>query len=156
MLCRANANQADRWPYRRRDARGAGTKISSRELRDYRGNPEAALCDFGEKRHPEDVAVADDFLAVRHIRTSMISLQSSSHRTCIDVMPRAALMEDMNQQALFEKSRIFFHLATLDHGAAPLFEGLAVRYWMKAVALEDQSELRNLRRCKGPSERTAA
>jgi hypothetical protein len=77
-----------------------------------------------------------------------------SHSECVEVMPRVAFMEKMDQQTLFEKSRIFFHLATLDRGTAPLFEHLAVRYWMTAVALDEQTDLRLVSRA--PTERTAA
>jgi hypothetical protein len=81
-----------------------------------------------------------------------------------DVMPRVVLMENMNQEVLFERSKIFFHLATLDNGTAPLFERLAVSYWMKAVALDgpdedpadDQAQLLRRPRRDVPSERTAA
>lgn len=55
-------------------------------------------------------------------------------------MPSVAVVEHLDQEALFEKSRLFFHLATLDHSTAPLFECLAVRYWMRAVALDGQPE----------------
>jgi hypothetical protein len=79
-----------------------------------------------------------------------------SHTECVEVMPRVAFMEKMDQQTLFEKSRIFFHLATLDHGTAPLFERLAVRYWMTAVALDEQGEVKVMPRGEGPTARTAA
>lgn len=65
-------------------------------------------------------------------------------------------METMDQQTLFEKSRIFFHLATLDRGTAPIFERLAVRYWMTAIALDEQGEPSLIPRCEARPERTAA
>jgi len=65
-------------------------------------------------------------------------------------------METMDQQALFEKSRIFFHLATLDRGTAQIFERLAVRYWMTAVALDEKREPSIIPQCQAPTERTAA
>jgi hypothetical protein len=108
---------------------------------------------FGETQHPKDVAVADARSDVRCDWTPMTA-PFLSHSECVEVMPRVAFMEKMDQQTLFEKSRIFFHLATLDRGTAPLFEHLAVRYWMTAVALDEQTDLRLVSRA--PTERTAA
>jgi hypothetical protein len=101
------------------------------------------------------MAAADASFEVQSGWTSMIA-PFLSHAACVEVMPRVAFMEQMDQQALFEKSRIFFHLATLDNGTAPLFERLAVRYWMTAVALDDQAEVKIVPRGEGPTERTAA
>jgi hypothetical protein len=101
------------------------------------------------------MAAAEASFDVRSGWTPMIA-PFLSHAACVEVMPRVAFMEKMDQQALFEKSRIFFHLATLDHGTAPLFERLAVRYWMTAVALDEQADVKIVPRGEGPTERTAA
>jgi hypothetical protein len=101
------------------------------------------------------MAAADASFDVRSGWTSMIA-PFLSHAECVEVMPRVAFMEKMDQQALFEKSRIFFHLATLDRGTAPLFERLAVRYWMTAVALDEHADVQIMARGEGPTERTAA
>ena len=101
------------------------------------------------------MAAADAHFDVQSGWTPMIA-PFLSHPECVEVMPRVAFMEKMDQQALFEKSRIFFHLATLDRGTAPLFERLAVRYWMTAVALDEQTDLRIVSRGEASTERTAA
>jgi hypothetical protein len=131
-----------------------GAYGTNSEARSYKspGNLEASFA-FGETQHPKDVAVADARSDVRCDWTPMTA-PFLSHSECVEVMPRVAFMEKMDQQTLFEKSRIFFHLATLDRGTAPLFEHLAVRYWMTAVALDEQTELRLVSRA--PTERTAA
>jgi hypothetical protein len=98
---------------------------------------------------------ADAGFGVRSDWTSIVA-PFLSHAECVEVMPRVAFMEKMDQQTLFEKSRIFFHLATLDRGTAALFERLAVRYWMTAVAFDEQAEVKIMPRGEGPPERTAA
>jgi len=108
-----------------------------------------------ETQHPKDVAAADACFDVQCDWTPRVA-PFLAHSECVEVMPRVAFMEKMDQQALFEKSRIFFHLATLDRGTAPLFERLAVRYWMTAVALDEQTDVRIVSRAEAPTERTAA
>jgi hypothetical protein len=133
---------------------GARNQYQSPELK-ITGESGGVILRSAKTWHPKDVATADASFDVRSDRTSRIA-PFLSHTACVEVMPRVAFMEKMDQQALFEKSRIFFHLATLDRGTAPLFERLAVRYWMTAIALDEQAEVNIIPRGEGPTERTAA
>jgi len=132
----------------------AGTNTKSPEL-EITGESGGVILRSAKTEHPEDVAAADASFDVQSHWTPRIA-PFLSHSACVEVMPRVAFMEKMDQQALFEKSRIFFHLATLDRGTAALFERLAVRYWMTAVALDEQAELRIVPLGQAPTERTAA
>jgi hypothetical protein len=150
-----NANQAGRSPCRGpKSVARAGTKTKSPELQ-ITGESGGVILRSAKAQHLKDVAAADASFDVRSHWTPRIA-PFLSHSECVEVMPRVAFMETMDQQALFEKSRIFFHLATLDHGTAPLFERLAVRYWMTAVALDEPAELRIVPLGEAPTERTAA
>jgi hypothetical protein len=152
VLCRAERKPPWSAACRGRKAWRVRNQFCSPELQ-ITGESGGVILRSAKTQHPKDVAVADARSDVRCDWTPMIA-PFLSHSECVEVMPRVAFMEKMDQQTLFEKSRIFFHLATLDRGTAPLFEHLAVRYWMTAVALDEQTDLRLVSRA--PTERTAA